>query len=43
MILTIYGKGEMIRSIIMAGLVILGIYAIYFFITYFCSRRIISE
>jgi putative ABC transport system permease protein len=43
MILTIYGKGEMIRSIIMAGLVILGIYGIYFFITYFCSRKIISE
>lgn len=42
-VLSAFGNTGLIPSIIMAAVVILGIYGIYFWITYACSRKIISE
>lgn len=42
-ILTAFGRGGLLGSILLAAAVILVIYGIYFMITYICSRKIISE
>ena len=42
-ILTAFGRGGLLGSILLAATVILVIYGIYFVITYICSRKIISE
>lgn len=42
-ILTVFGRGGLLGSILLAASVILVIYGIYFMITYICSRKIISE
>lgn len=42
-ILTVFGRGGLLGSILLAAAVILVIYGIYFMITYICSRKIISE
>ena len=42
-ILTAFGRGGLLGSILLAAAVILVIYGIYFVITYICSRKIISE
>ena len=42
-ILTAFGRGGLLGSILLAVAVILVIYGIYFMITYICSRKIISE
>lgn len=42
-LLTVFGRGGMLYSILCSAAVILGIYGIYFWITYACSRKIISE
>lgn len=42
-ILTAFGRGGLLGSILLAASVILVIYGIYFMITYICSRKIISE
>ena len=43
MIFESFGRTGLLFSILITALVILGIYGVYFLITYFCSRRIISE
>ena len=43
LIMEVFGQYGLMKSIITAACIILGIYGIYFAITYYCSRRIISE
>ena len=42
-ILTVFGRGGLLGSILLAAAIILVIYGFYFAITYICSRKIISE
>ena len=42
-ILTAFGRGGLLGSILLAAAIILAIYGFYFAITYICSRKIISE
>lgn len=42
-VLIMFGKGGMLYSILCSAAVILAVYGIYFWITYACSRKIISE
>ena len=42
-ILTVFGRGGLLGSILLAAAIILLIYGFYFAITYICSRKIISE
>lgn len=43
LILAVFGRGDLLGSIIVSALIIIGIYGIYFAITYSCSKKIISE
>lgn len=42
-ILTVFGRGGLLGSILLSAAIILIIYGIYFWITYACSKRIIAE
>lgn len=42
-ILSVFGRGGLLPSILVAAAIILAIYGIYFIITYICSKKIISE
>ncbi len=42
-ILSVFGKSGMLNTMLISGAIILGIYGIYFWITYVCCRKIISE
>lgn len=43
LILAVFGRYDLLGSIMVAALIIIGIYGIYFAITYSCSKKIISE
>lgn len=42
-ILAAFGRTGMLKTMVISGAIILGIYGIYFWITYICCRKIISE
>lgn len=42
-ILEVFGTGKLIESVTLTSIVILFIYGIYFFVTYFCSKGIIKD